>query len=283
MLKKVLCLVIIAMTLVATLAVANVGAAQADNSKKTVCKVGDVDCDEKITIKDASTIQKAIAGIVKLSDRQLPTADTNDDGVINVKDVTVLQRYLAGIEDNDVIGSEIEYYEPVEKPDENKKPSNIDNNKKVEETSIEKAVAEKFLEYVNEERVKVGVAPLRVNNCLTKAALLRGDEIVESFSHTRPDGSSCFTAVEGDVFHRLGENIAYNAGIIHFYEGMSAKALEEEIDYAARFFFGQFKGSEGHYKNMINENFNCTGIGVNFVVHDGYIECNIAHMFGEKI
>ena len=281
MLKKILCMVIIAMTIMATLAVANVSAAEndtAETGKGFTCMAGDVDLDGKITIRDASMIQKAIAKMVDMTDMQFKAADTNDDGRINVKDATAIQKYLADIDVENIIGKKLETEEAAP---ENNKPSHIDNNKVVEVTNIEKAVAERFLYYVNQERAEVGVQPLRTNSALTKAAELRGDEIVESFSHTRPNGSQWNTAIDEYGFRRLGENVAYNAGIIHFQFIETDAELAEEIDYAARFFFGQFKGSSGHYKNMINEYFNSTGIGVNLVEHDGYTECYIAHMFGE--
>lgn len=272
MLKKVLCMVIITMTLMASLAVTtNVGAQE---TGKHICIVGDVDLDGKITIKDASTIQKAIAGIISLTEKQLSVSDVTNDKKLNVKDVSAIQRYIAGIEDNGIIGTELEIDEPEETPEE--------NNKVIEVSDIEKAVADKFLEYVNKERMEVGLNPLKINTILTKAAELRGDEITEMFSHTRPNGKDCFTAIKGaSDFYHMGENIAYNAGIIHFEFLDTEKEIAEEIDYAARFFFGQFKSSKGHYANMINENFNCTGIGVNLVEHEGWTECYIAHMFGE--
>lgn len=45
---------------------------------------------------------------------------------------------------------------------------------------------------------------------LCKAAQIRADEIVQSFSHTRPNGETCFTVIKecGISWSKIGENIA---------------------------------------------------------------------------
>lgn len=66
---------------------------------------------------------------------------------------------------------------------------------------------------VNVERAKEGLSPLRPDPVLMAAAQLRASELKVSFSHTRPDGRSCMTAmndVGSDPYDliRSGENIA---------------------------------------------------------------------------
>lgn len=60
-------------------------------------KTGDADLDGKITVKDATQIQKHIAGIVTIDDTVLGFADVNGDGDVNIKDATMIQKYIAGI------------------------------------------------------------------------------------------------------------------------------------------------------------------------------------------
>ena len=60
---------------------------------------------------------------------------------------------------------------------------------------------------MNEERAKQGLSALSVSTELRDTARLRSQEIVRSFSHTRPDGSSCFTAFP-DWNGTKAENIA---------------------------------------------------------------------------
>lgn len=67
------------------------------------------------------------------------------------------------------------------------------------------------VELVNKERAKEGLGALQVDDTLQKAAQARAREIVEQFSHTRPNGTSCFTVLgEYGVsgYSMSGENIA---------------------------------------------------------------------------
>ncbi|MEZ3505238.1 MAG: leucine-rich repeat protein [Lachnospiraceae bacterium] len=103
----------------------------------------------------------------------------------------------------------------------------------------------------NTEKKKYDSAPLVYDYDLEKAAMLRAAEIAVSYSHTRPNGQTCFTAYTGN--HR-GENIA--AG----YRTASAvfQAWQETNE--------KYNG-QGHRRNMLN-NFQAVGIG--HVYYNGY-------------
>ncbi len=64
---------------------------------------------------------------------------------------------------------------------------------------------------VNRERAANGLSPLRYSDKLSQAALVRADEIQSVFSHTRPNGTRCFTVLSeaGVSYSSAGENIAY--------------------------------------------------------------------------
>lgn len=66
------------------------------------------------------------------------------------------------------------------------------------------------LDLVNAERTKAGLQPLQYYYAGQSAADVRASEIGTSFSHTRPNGTSCFTALEecGINYYSAGENIA---------------------------------------------------------------------------
>ena len=103
------------------------------------------------------------------------------------------------------------------------------------------------LKYTNEFRSEVNVAPLTLDEELTKAAMVRAIEMAYSnkFSHERPDGSTCFSVLNDmgiNAFY-TGENIAMG------------QRNAKEVSYA-------WKGSQGHYENMIDSSFNKIGIGV---------------------
>ena len=58
---------------------------------------GDVDDDGKISIKDATAIQKHVANLIVIDDEMFACADTDKDGKITVKDATRIQKFLASI------------------------------------------------------------------------------------------------------------------------------------------------------------------------------------------
>jgi len=59
--------------------------------------LGDADQDGKITVKDATKIQKHVAKILTLTGTVLKAADTDGDGKTTVKDASVVQKFVAKI------------------------------------------------------------------------------------------------------------------------------------------------------------------------------------------
>jgi len=103
---------------------------------------------------------------------------------------------------------------------------------------------EQVVALVNAERAKEGLSPLTLDAELTKAAQIRAEETVTSFSHTRPNGTSFSTVLtqSGISYRRAGENIAYGY-----------PSPEAVVD--------AWMNSEGHRANIMNSNFNKIGIG----------------------
>ncbi len=58
---------------------------------------GDLDQNSKVTIKDATVMQKALAKMITLETIQIIVADVNGDVKVNVKDVTTIQKLCANI------------------------------------------------------------------------------------------------------------------------------------------------------------------------------------------
>lgn len=58
--------------------------------------IGDVDFDGEITIKDATCVQKVMAGINEKTDSFDYIADVTGDGKVDIRDVTTIQRYING-------------------------------------------------------------------------------------------------------------------------------------------------------------------------------------------
>ncbi len=114
-----------------------------------------------------------------------------------------------------------------------------------EEEITQSSYAKQVLDLVNEERLKVGRSPLTYDTQLETAANIRAVEIKQSFSHTRPDGTSCFTTLDeiGYKYGYAGENIAYGQ-----------KSPQEVVE--------AWMNSQGHRENILNENFTHLGVGV---------------------
>lgn len=118
--------------------------------------------------------------------------------------------------------------------------------KKVEKSVGIDPTCEEVLEYINGYRAENGLSPLAFDEKLLKAAQTRAEELTEYYSHDRPDGSSCFT-VCGEVgfsYSAVGENIAWTEG------SLSTAATVSEMWF----------NSPTHRKNMLNDNFEVTGI-----------------------
>ena len=61
-------------------------------------RVGDVNLDKQVNIRDVTAIQRHISELEILTGDALIAADTNGDGVVDINDATHLQRYLAEYE-----------------------------------------------------------------------------------------------------------------------------------------------------------------------------------------
>ncbi|MGN0503082.1 MAG: Ig-like domain-containing protein [Ruminococcus sp.] len=81
-------------------------------------------------------------------------------------------------------------------------------------TVKEDPYVKKVLEIANNERVKAGRKPLSLRTDMTELANIRVKEIVEKFSHERPDGTTVFNLAreKGIVYGSMAENIAKGQG-----------------------------------------------------------------------
>lgn len=117
----------------------------------------------------------------------------------------------------------------------------------IENMNIYKDNVNDVVKYTNEFRTEVGKEPLTLDETLTKAAMVRAIEMAYSdkFNHERPDGNMCYYIMRdfGQDIYGVGENIA------------SRQRNAKEVSYA-------WKGSQGHYENMISASFTRIGIGV---------------------
>lgn len=111
--------------------------------------------------------------------------------------------------------------------------------------SFDRSKAEEVVRLVNEERKRLGLNELVIDEAMMTAAETRAKEQKTSFSHTRPDGTKCFTVFDQFEIpaNYRGENLA---------SGGKCNA-----DYVMKMWIA----SEGHYANIKNEKFSRIGVG----------------------
>lgn len=104
--------------------------------------------------------------------------------------------------------------------------------------------AEEMLDLVNAERKKAGVSALVLDDELCKAAQVRAKEVGVKFSHTRPDGSDCFTILKSYAVSCVyaGENIAQGSSTC-------SGAMK------------QWMNSPGHKGNILRSGWTKMGVG----------------------
>ena len=114
------------------------------------------------------------------------------------------------------------------------------------------AMAQEVFRLTNVERVKAGREPLKYNASLQKAAMVRAKEISIVFSHDRPNGSECRTALwEAGAGNYSGETIAarYSTpeSVVQGWmnsTGHRAALLRADSQYIG---VGFYEGSNGYY------------------------------------
>ena len=134
---------------------------------------------------------------------------------------------------------------PDETPDNGTDQTPEDNT-----GSMQGDFASQVAALVNAERAKYGLSALTVDTKVQQAALVRAKETAQSFSHTRPNGSSFSTVLtEAGVSYRTaGENIAYG------------QTTPQQV-------MNAWMNSSGHRANILNANY--TTIGVGYTVING--------------
>lgn len=174
--------------------------------------------------------------------------------IINQNKVISTNTYID--KDNEIVNSNLEkeevtdienkYYEDISKED-------INEYKNIQSENTYTDLINEVYEITNNYRSLVGVSSLTLDSSLVEAASIRAKELSDSFSHTRPNGSSCFTVLSelGISYGTAGENIA--AGY------SSSQSVMEG-----------WRFSSGHYQNIISSKFKKIGIGVNIVNNQYY-------------
>jgi uncharacterized protein YkwD len=144
-----------------------------------------------------------------------------------------------------------------------------------------------FIGLVNAERTSNGLSALTINSHLDSCALIRADEIKISFSHTRPNGESCFSVIDSSRYSwsALGENIGYTSHVsneVFYPDEEYFIPTDEDITKVYTKMFQAFKASAGHYANIMSPDFEHMGIGIMYgeSSYEGIPYFYFAHFFG---
>ncbi len=103
--------------------------------------------------------------------------------------------------------------------------------------ALSASAADQVVAQVNAERAKAGLSALRVDAELTRAAQVRAREIVQKFSHTRPDGTA-WNTVSASAY---GENLA-----------MGQKTVDKAM--------AAWMSSTGHRANILRASYGSIGV-----------------------
>ena len=117
-----------------------------------------------------------------------------------------------------------------------------------------------ILRITNQERENQNLSPLTLSQGLMNGASIRAPEIVKTMSHTRPNGSSCFTAVKKDYWS-AGENLAWG-------NSTPEKTMI------------QWMNSPGHRANILTASFEKLGVGYVHEENSPNYKDNWVQMFG---
>lgn len=130
----------------------------------------------------------------------------------------------------ELVGDELE---EVEKPDEVELYAY---------GTFEEKMAFEVLEQVNQARLDNGLEKVTMDETLMEKAMQRAAECAVYYNHTRPNGESCFTVLDGGYLYGCAENIAYgyttSAGVMN-----------------------GWLNSQGHYENIMGSDYTHIGVG----------------------
>ncbi len=133
-----------------------------------------------------------------------------------------------------------------------------------------------MLELINEERANAGLDPLRINGDLNEASEDHSEWMLDTdtFSHTGQAGSSAGDRIV-EAGYRLegnwtwGENIAWQSE-------RGAQGLEDDV----RNLHESLMNSPGHRANILNDNFEEIGIGIERGDFDNFDSVMVTQNFG---
>ena len=212
--RKVLSLVLAAATVVSCVAFSAV------NADAYAIK-GDLNGDNKISLRDASIAQKIDVGLITASSDQMKAGDINGDGSVNSQDSLLLQKYVC-----------------------------------LDKATIEMITPQKeerlaFVQLINNDRIDRGLAPFTVSDSHLEAGTIRAQEYVSTGKDNRPDGSEFYSVLEEC-------NLSYNPNATPNQVFISALP---DCDVVYRHLVKNYTGNEKMYTLLTSEQYTTLCVG----------------------
>lgn len=214
----------------AMLAVPATMAASADNN----CKIKDILSNITPYINNDSTCKNGSCDILDILGVKIDISNISEKITQNTKGQGLI----------DLITNGMTAQKGNEKTEDADKQESIPQEDEVQSGDFQNE-AQRVIELVNSYRAQNGLSPVTYDASTTCAAQKRAQEIIKVFSHTRPDGTRCFTALDecGAKYSGAGENIA-----------MGQTSADEVMT--------DWMNSQGHRENILDGNFTKIGVGV---------------------
>lgn len=227
----------LAVCLVATLCVTGVQLAP-----KKVTAMGKPSCTVSKRTKTTATI--TVKKVKKVTGYQVFLANTRGGKYRQIGATLSGKFQITKIKKNKVYYVKVRAYKTSGSRITTGKFSAVTTVKKYSTESTADKYAKQVLSLVNQERAKAGLPELKLSKSLNAAAAVRARELATEFSHIRPDGRDCFTALTdaGIVYSHVGENIA------------AGQVTPQEV-------VTSWLNSDGHRANIMSEDYTQMGLG----------------------
>lgn len=187
--------------------------------------LGDADLSGKVNVKDATSVQKFVAGLETLGDKAKFAANVDGSETVNVKDATAIQKWVAGMTIPYLIGEEILYNGGSEDTPTN--PTTKPTTKPADEPVIPTQPS-------SEETPVQPDGTVDLTKLDTMVIVLMNSSYSNPYTHTWTDGGDAYDTWPGTQMQSVGGGYYFamvnqNANRIIFNDNGGAQTADLEI------------------------------------------------------
>lgn len=116
--------------------------------------IGDVDSDNKVSVKDATEVQKYLVNITQFNSTQIIAGDCDGDKKVSIKDATLIQKYCVDLPDCGNVGQYYETETPATQPttESTTAPTTVSTEPTTEPTTAEPTPETYTVRFTNSQR-----------------------------------------------------------------------------------------------------------------------------------